>query len=111
MPGGDALGDGDEVADFETFEGCTFDAGFVEQEGGVEETVEVEGAAGGEEGAHLGGALVLLVDPGEVGAGLEGEDPGATEGGEGSAGDVVAEAGPLERGGAGFMEDSGDGRQ
>ena len=73
--------------------------------------MEVEGAAGGEEGAILGGALVLLVDPGKVGAGLEGEDPGAAEGREGSASDMVAEAWPLERGGAGFMEDSGDGWQ
>ncbi len=75
--------------------------------GGVEEAVEVEAAAAGEHGAHLGGALLLLVDPGEVGAGFECEDPGAAERGGGAAGDVVAEAGPLEGGGAGFAQGEG----
>ena len=93
------------------FEGGAVDAGFVEEDGGVEEAVELEAAAAGEHGAHLGGALLLLVDPGEVGAGFECEDPGAAERREGAAGDVVAEAGPLERGGAGFAQGRGDGRQ
>jgi len=54
---------------------------------------------------------VLLFDPGEVGARFEGENPGAAEGGEGAACDVIAEAGPLKRDGAGFVEDRGDLRQ
>lgn len=65
-PGGDALGYGEEREDLEGFEGGAFDAGFVEEEGRVEEAVEGEAAAGGEEGAELGGALVLLVEPGAV---------------------------------------------
>ncbi len=73
--------------------------------------MELEAAAAGEHGAHLGGALLLLVDPGEVGAGLEREHPGAAERRRGAAGDVVAEARPLEGGGAGFAQGRGDRRQ
>ena len=39
-PGGDALDDGEEVEDFEGFKRGAFDAGLVEQDGGVEEAVE-----------------------------------------------------------------------
>ena len=46
------------------FERRAVEARLVEQAGGVEEAVEVEAAAAGEEGAHLGGALLLGVDPG-----------------------------------------------
>ncbi len=80
-PGGDALDDGEEVADLGGFECGAFDAGFVEQERGIEEAVELEASAAGEHGADLGGALLLLVDPGEVGGGFECENPGAAEGG------------------------------
>ena len=67
-PCGDAFDDGEEVADLGGFEGGTVDAGLVEEDGGVEEAAELEAAAAGEHGAHLGGALLLLVDPGEVGS-------------------------------------------
>jgi len=65
----------------------------------------------GEHGAHLGSALLLLVDPGEVGAGFEGENPGAAKRREGAAGNVLAEAWPLQRGCACFAEWGGDDRQ
>ena len=49
-----------------------------------------------------------VVDPGEVGAGFEREDPGAAEGGGGAGGDVLAEAWPLEGEGRGFGERGGE---
>jgi len=110
-PGGYALDYGEEVADAGGFEGGAFDAGVVEQGGGVEEAAELEAAAALEEGAEFGGALLLAVDPGAVGGGFEGEDPGAAEGRCGAGGDVVAEAGPFERGGAGLAEWGWDERQ
>ena len=70
----------EQVKDFEGLEGGAFDAGFFEEGGGVEEAREAEAAAAGEHGADLGGALLLLVDPGEVGGGFEAENPGSTEG-------------------------------
>ncbi len=57
---------------------------------------ELEAAAAGEHRAHLGRALLLLVDPGKVGAGFEGEYPGAAQRRRGAAGDVVAEAWPFQ---------------
>ena len=110
-PCGDALDDSEEIADLGGFKSGAVDAGFVEEGGGVEEAVEVEAAAAGEHGAQLGGALLLLVDPGEVGAGFEREHPGAAERGGGATGDVVAEARPLQGGGAGFAQRRGDHRQ
>jgi len=92
------------LVDGERFEGGAFEAGLVEQSGWVEEAVEVEGAAVGEEGADFGGALLLGVDPEEVAGGFEGEGPGAAKGRDSEGGDVVAQAWPLKRGGAGFAE-------
>jgi hypothetical protein len=40
--------------------------------------------------------LLLLVDPGKIGRGLECENPCATQGRKGAAGDVIAEARPFE---------------
>ena len=111
-PGGDALDDVEEVEDLEGFKGRAFDAGFVEERGGVEEAAEAEAAAAGEHGADLGRALLLLVDPGEVGAGFEGEDPGAAER-RGRCGRRCGRGGGAtpERLGAGFGEGRRDGRQ
>lgn len=103
-PCGYALDDVDEVADLGGFQGGTVDAGFVERDGGVEEAAEVEAAAAGEHAAEFGGALLLLVDPGEVAGGLQGEDPGAAEGRKSAVGDVVAQAEPFQCGGTGFGE-------
>ena len=58
-PGGDAFDDGKEVADIGGFKRSAFDAGFLKQEGGIEETVELKAAAAGEHGADLSSALVL----------------------------------------------------
>jgi len=41
--------------------------------------MKFEAAAAGEHGAQLGSALLLLVDPDEIGAGFEREDPGAAQ--------------------------------
>ena len=95
-PCGDAFDDGEEVADLGGFQGGAVDAGLIEEDGGVEEAVELEAAAAGEHGAQFGGALLLLVDPGEIGAGFECKDPCAAQRGDGAAGDVVAEAGPFQ---------------
>ena len=103
-PGSDALGEGEDVEDVEGFEGGAFEAGLVEEVSGVEEAVELEGASADEQGADLGGALLLVIDPGEIGAGLEGEDPGAPERRLRAAGDVGAELRPGERGRARFGE-------
>ncbi len=78
-PCGDALDYGEEVADLRGFESGAVDAGFVEQRRGVEEAVELEAAAAREHGAHLGGALLLLVDPRLIRAGFERKDPGAAQ--------------------------------
>lgn len=107
-PGGDALGYFEECEDFEGFEGGAADAGFFKKRAGVEEPVEAEGAAAGEEGAELGGAGELGGDPGEVGAGLEGEGEGAAERAYGFGCDAFAEARPLQGGSAGFEEGRGD---
>ena len=66
--------------------------------------MKVEGGRRGEEGADLGGALLLGVDPGKVGGGFEGEGPGAAERRDGKGGDVVAQMRPGERIGGGFGE-------
>ena len=103
-PGGDAFDDVEERKDFEGFKGGAGDAGFIEKRGGIEEAVEVEAAAAGEEGAKLGGAGLLGGDPGEVGGGFEREGVLAAEGADGLGGDVLAEARELEGHGGGLEE-------
>ena len=92
------------MEDFEGLERGPFDAGFFEEGGGIEEAREAEAAATGEHGANLAGALLLLVDPGEIGGGFEAENPGSAQRGGGAGGDVVAQAGPFERGSTGFAQ-------
>ena len=103
-PCGDAFDHVEEVEYLGCFERRAVDAGLLKQGGGVEEAAEVEAAAAGEHRRIFARALLLLVDPGEVGAGFEREHPGAAERREGTAGDVVTQAWPLERSGAGFVE-------
>ena len=50
---------GDTFVSLDDLKGRALKAGFVEEVGGVEEAVEVEAASAGEEGADLGGALLL----------------------------------------------------
>ena len=107
-PGGDAFDDVEEGEDFEGFEGGAGDAGLIEKGRRIEEAVEIEAAAAGEEGAKLGGAGLLGGDPGEVGGGLEGEGVLAAKGADGFGGDVVAEARELEGCGGGFEKGRGD---
>ena len=87
---------GEEVADLGGFEGGSIDAGLVEENGRVEEAAELEAAPAGEHCPHLGGTLLLLIDPGKVGAGFKCEYPGAAQRRRGAAGDVVAEAWPFQ---------------
>jgi len=101
-PGGYALHDFEEIADFEAFERGSFDTTLFEQRRGVEEAVEVEAAAAREEAPPLVGALLLGFDPEEVRAGLEREQPGAAERRKGVAGDMFAQHRPLQGGGAGL---------
>ncbi len=78
-PGSDALDHSEEVANLGRFKRCTFDASFVEKRGGVKEAAELEAAAAREHGTQFRSALLLLVDPGEVGAGFERKHPAAAE--------------------------------
>jgi hypothetical protein len=110
-PCGDALYDGEEVADLGGLEGRTIDARLIEQECGIEEAMELEASPAGEHGAHLRGALLLLVDPREIRAGLDCEHPGSPERREGTIGDMSAQAWPLQGGSAGFVQGRGDRRQ
>ena len=110
-PGGDALDYCEEVTDLGGFECGSLNAGFLKQERGIEEAVKLEASAAAEHGADLRGALMLLVDPGEVGGGIECENPCAAEGGLSAAGDVVAEARPFQGCGAGFAQRRRDDRQ
>ena len=107
-PGGDTLGDGEQREDFEGVEGGAGDACLVEERGGVEEAVEVEGTAAREEGAELGGAGLLGGDPGEVCGGLKREGGGAAERADGPGGNERAETRPLEGEGARLGEGRGD---
>ena len=77
---------------------------FSKQRRGVEEAVEVEAAAGGVERSHLFCALMLRVNPGKIGRGLQRQHPGTAERTEGARGEIVAQARPLQRGGACFGE-------
>ena len=110
-PGFEAFDDDEQRQDFSGFECCAFDAGLVEQRRGVEEAVEFDGAAGGDKETDFGGALVLLIEPGAVYAGLEREHPCAAEGRTCVACDGFAQARPFERGGAGFAQRRWDGGQ
>jgi len=110
-PAGDVLYDIQEMEDLEGFERGAFDAGFVEQDGGIEEPIEGEASAAGEHDSYLGGALLLQLDPADVGGRFKGENPSAAEGRGCAACDVVAEAWPLKRRGAGFCKRRRDGRQ
>ncbi len=100
-----------QVEDLERFQRRAVDPSFLEQYGGIEEAVEAEAAPSGEHGADLGGPLLLLVDPDEVGGGLQGERPGPAEGRSRAGGDVVAQPWPFERLGAGFGEGCRDRRE
>jgi hypothetical protein len=103
-PGGYLFDYVEKMEDFEGFQSRAFNASFFEEAGGVEETCEAKAAAAGEHSADLGGPLLLLINPGEFGGGFEGENPGSAERGGGAGGNVVAEARPLKRLGAGFNE-------
>jgi len=78
-PGSYVFDDVEQVEDLEGFEGGAVDAGFFEEIGGIEEAGEAETTASGEHGPNLSGALLLLVDPGKIGGGVEGEGPGSAE--------------------------------
>ena len=110
-PGSYVFDDVEQVKDLEGFEGGAVDARFFERIGGIEEAGEAEAAASGEHRANLCGALLLLVDPGEIGGRVESEGPGSAKGRGGAGGDVVAKAWPLKGLGAGFGEPRRDGRQ
>src|ERR1700678_1827880 len=95
-PGSDTLDDIEQVADLGGFESRPIDTSLVEEDSRVEDAAKLEAAAAGEHGAQFGGALLLLVDPGEVGAGFEREHPRAAKGREGAVGDVVAKTTPFQ---------------
>jgi hypothetical protein len=78
-PGGDAFDDGEEVAYLVRFKGGPVDAGSVEEWGGIKEAAELEATTAGEHGPQLRSALLLLVDPREVGAGFKRKHPGAAQ--------------------------------
>jgi len=110
-PCGDAFNNCEKVADLSGFEGGSINVGFVEEDSGVEEAVKLEAAAAGKHGAHLGRTLLLLVDPGKVGAGFECEYPTTSQRRRNAAGDVVAKAWPFQGRCARFVQRRGDDRQ
>jgi hypothetical protein len=95
-PCGDPFDDGKEVADLCGFECGSLDPGFVEKDGRIEEAAELEAAAADEHGSYLGRTLLLLIDPGKVGAGFECEYPAAAQRGRRATGYVFAEARPFQ---------------
>jgi len=97
-PGSNTLDDVEQIADLGGFKGRAIDAGLVEEDSRVEAAAKLEAAAAREHGAQFRGTLLLLVDPGGVGAGFEREHPRAPKGREGAVGDVVAKTRPLQGG-------------
>ena len=110
-PRGDAFDNGDQVADLGGFEGGSIDTGLVEGDGGIEQAAELEAATTGEHRTHLGGTLLLLIDPGKIRARFECQYPGLTQRRRSAAGDVIAETWPLQGSCAGFAQQRGDDRQ
>ena len=101
-PGRQPLDEGEQRIDLDAFERRTIDSRFVEQTARIEQAVEVERAAAGEEVANLRGALLLHVDPRRVRRRLQRQHPGAPQRRCCVAGDVLAQPRPLQRCGAGF---------
>jgi len=110
-PSGYAFHCGEEIANLGGLESSAFDAGLLEKGDGVEKSMKLKTSASGEHSAQFGGALLLLIDPGKIGAGFERENPGAAKGREGAAGDVLAKARPLQGSSARFAQLGGDDRQ
>ena len=109
-PGLGELGEVKQLKEFERFEGGTRDAGLGEEFFRIEEAGEGEGCSAYEQTAELVDAILLEVDPGKVGGGLEREGSFAAGGGLGTAGDELAQSRPLERGVAALAEGLGLGR-
>ena len=107
----DPLDHSEEISDLGGFQCGAFDASFVEEHGGIEQTTKLEAASAREHGAQLGGALLLLVDPGEVGAWFERKHPRTPKRRKSACSDVVAKARPLEGRCTRFMERRRDDRQ
>ena len=101
-PGRYVLNHGQQRKDLRAFECRTIDSRLVEQTARIEQAVEVERAAAGEEVANLRGALLLHVDPRRVRRRLQRQHPGAPQRRCCVAGDVLAQPRPLQRCGAGF---------
>ena len=76
-PGRRALNHGQQRIDLRAFKGDAFEPCLVQQVRRIEQAVEVERAAAGEEVANLRGAPLLDVDPRRVRARLQRQHPGA----------------------------------
>lgn len=110
-PSGDTFHHGEQVPDLGGFERSSVDACLVEQESGLEEAAELEAAAARQHRLHFGCALLLLVDPGNVVAGLQCKYPSVAQWRRCAAGDVFAEARPLQGRRARFAQRRRDVRQ
>ena len=75
--------------------------------GGIDEAAELEASAGAEEGAHLGGELLLPVDPFGISGGGKGVHRLLAEFALAAAAHDLAQAVELKRSGAGVKERGG----
>ena len=108
-PLGGAIDDEDGVAEFGGFESGSGDAGAEHELAGVDEAAEIEASAGAEEGTHLGGELLLAIDPGGVRGGGKGIDRLPAKLALAAAAHDFAEAIELQHGGAGVGKRGGHG--
>jgi len=109
LPGGYVVGEAGDGLQFGGFKGCAGYLGFGGVLRGVKESAERDGDLLAEGEADFAGQLVLEGDPGLVGARLEVEDGGATDGGCGETGDEGEERVPLEGGEVGVFDGRRDG--
>jgi hypothetical protein len=106
-PLGGTIDDQDGVAEFGGVERGSADAGAEDKLAGIGEAAEIEASAGAEEGTHLGGELLLALDPLGIRGGGKRVHRLPAKLALAAAAHDLAEAVELQRGGAGVQERRG----
>ncbi len=106
-PLGGAIDEEDDIAEFGGFQGGSSDAGAEDELARIGEAAEIEASAGAEEGTHLGGELLLALDPFGIGGGRKRVHRLLAELALAAAAHNLAEAVKLKHGGAGVKERGG----
>ena len=105
LPGRDSFHHNQDVANLKALQRGAFDASLVQVICGIKHPTELKTARVAQKFPHLGGALLLHIDPAAVARRLKGHDPRAAERRLCASSKVFAQTRPLQRNSGSLLED------